>query len=118
VQLAVWADSSALPGALLALSDSLSVDTTVDTERAFAFSGANLINIVNAVDYWLGFTWALPGTTMTWSRDNLGVGNVKTVNSQAPNPFGTATDLNGPLDVYINHFPAVSAEDGAFFEFF
>jgi hypothetical protein len=118
VQLGVWADSSGSPGALLALSDAVSVGTTADTEVPFTFSGANLIAIVNGVAYWIGPTWALPGTTMTWSRDAVGVGNAKTVNSQAPNPFGTTSDLNGPIDAYVNHFPAVSAEDGAFFEFF
>lgn len=118
VQLGVWADSSGAPGALLALSDALAVTQTTESELAFTFSGANQIVIVNGVPYWIGPTWALPGVTMTWSRDAVGVGNAKTVNSQAPNPFGTTSDLNGPIDAYLNYFPAVSAEDGAFFEFF
>ena len=118
VQLGVWADSSGSPGALLALSDSVSISATANTETPFTFSGANQIAIVNGVAYWIGPTWALPGVVMTWARDAVAVGQVKSVNAQAPNPFGTASDLNGPLAAYVNHFPAVSAEDGAFFEFF
>ena len=116
VQLVVYADSAGAPGALLALSDSESISNTSETEIAFDFSGADQIDIDNGTSYWLGFTWADPGTNaITWSRDAT-ASQAQQNSSNAADPFGSPTALSGPIDVYVNHFP--STNKGGFFALF
>jgi hypothetical protein len=90
-----------------------------ETAVAFTFTGGNQINIVNGTDYFIGPTWADPGSTnITWSRDGT-ASQTQQVNTNAPNPFGTpGSALSGPIDAYVEFFPAAATDDGAFFEFF
>lgn len=114
----VYADSAGAVGALLAQSASAALGNS-EANVSFTYSGGNQINIIDAVDYWIGFTWPDPGTSnINWSRDGT-ASQTQQINSLSPNPFGTpGTPLAGPIDCYIEHFPAGPVDYGDFFDFF
>lgn len=102
IQMVVYADSSGNPGALLGLSDALTVSNTAEAQKDFTFTGGQQASITSGVDYWLGFTWADPGTNnITWSRDTTS-GAAQQNSSVAANPFGTPTSASGPIDTFVD----------------
>jgi hypothetical protein len=116
----VYADNAGEPGAQLGETDEFTVANTTDADHSSPFTGANQADIVNGTAYHIGATWVDPGgvNTISMARDNLGVGQAKESPGYAPDPFGTATSLNGPVAAYVEYLPAATADDGAFFEFF
>jgi hypothetical protein len=102
VQMAVWADSSALPAALLGLSTAVTISNTAEALIDFVFPAGQQAAITASTDIWIGFTWADPGTNnVTWSRDGT-AGGSQQANFQAPNPFGTPAASSGPIDAYVD----------------
>jgi hypothetical protein len=110
VQMVVYADSSGAPGALLGLSDSVTVSNTAEQQIDFTFSGAQQAAITSGVTYWIGFTWADPGTNnISWSRAAT-ASSAQQNSLVAGNPFGTpGTALSGPIDAFVD---VVSAGGG------
>jgi hypothetical protein len=100
--MAVWADSSALPAALLGLSTAVTISNTAEALIDFVFPAGQQAAITASTDIWIGFTWADPGTNnVTWSRDGT-AGGSQQANFQAPNPFGTPAASSGPIDAYVD----------------
>jgi hypothetical protein len=99
----VYADSSGAPGALLGISDALSITNTSLALLNFTFSTGNQPSIVSGNDYWIGMAWpATGGPTISWGRDTT-ASVTTTITSDAPNPFGTpGTALAGPVDGYVD----------------
>jgi hypothetical protein len=108
-----------VPGARLAETDEFTVANTADADKTGNFTGGNQAAIVDGTYYWVGASWTDPGgaDTISMGRDNLGVGNAQESPGYSPNPFGTATGLNGPVAAYVEYFPATTTDDGAFFDF-
>ena len=54
----IYADDNGAPGQLLAVSDTIQVDTfTEQAEHTFTFSGSNQIDIEEGETYWIGPGW-------------------------------------------------------------
>ena len=116
----IYANSAGTPGAKLAESDPLTVSNTGEQEILFTFSGGNRINVTEGTTYHIGPSWQDPGAdSLNISRNSVAAGR-REVQAYAPNPFGTATSLTGPIDAYVNYLlPApVETVDGSFFDFF
>lgn len=102
VQMCVYADSSGAPGALLALSNALTISNTTEAVNDFTFAGAQQASITSGTDYWIGHTWPDPGTNnIFWSRAGT-ASSAQQINTNAPNPFGTPTAASGPIDAYVD----------------
>ncbi|HEX2551021.1 MAG TPA: heparin lyase I family protein [Nocardioidaceae bacterium] len=107
-KMVVYANSGSSPGALLATSDQLTItSTTPDSTRDFVFSGANQITITAAATYWVGVTWADPGTpSITYDRGDVTAQRVERSDityGTPPNPFGTATGtFTGPIEAWCD----------------
>lgn len=114
VDLVIYADSSGAPGALLATSDAVSVTNTTMAWVDFTFSGANQISVVSGTQYWVGASWADPGTpTFTYERDNTASQRDEQT-THDPNPFGTPSlTSGGPIAVYIDYTTASNADVSA-----
>lgn len=113
VNLVVYADSSGSPGALLAVSDTLTISNTALAWNDFTFSGANQISISDTVTYHVGASWADPGaTSFTYERDNTASQrNEQTTHN--PDPFGTPSlTSGGPVAVYLEFSAGASASAG------
>jgi len=108
-RMVVYANSSGVPGALLAQSDAKVISNTTVSGQTFTFSGANQITIVNGTVYWVGLSWQDPGSPSL----NLFRGGTGSARQEAsaflPNPFGTPTAQSGPVDAYV----VVTASGGA-----
>jgi hypothetical protein len=102
VEMVVYADSSGAPGALLAKSNTLTLTGSTEVARTFAFSGTQRIALVSGTAYWIGFTWADPGTpTISWSRSAT-ASQAQQNSLHAASSFGTpGTALSGPIDAYV-----------------
>jgi hypothetical protein len=102
IELVVYADSSGVPGALLAKSNTVAVSNTAEADKTFAFSGTQRIALVSGTTYWIGFTWADPGTnTISWSRGTT-TSQAQQNALHAASAFGTpGTALSGPIDAYV-----------------
>ncbi|HVL61568.1 MAG TPA: chitosanase, partial [Microbacterium sp.] len=101
IEMVVYADSSGAPGALLAKSDTLTVSNTSEADKTFAFTGSQRITLASGTAYWIGFTWADPGTnTISWSRSTT-ASQAQQNSSHAASTFGTGTALSGPIDAYV-----------------
>lgn len=100
----VYADSSGLPGALLATSDAFAVTNTTLAFNTTTFSGANQINVSSGTQYWIGASWAKPGTqTFTYGRNNT-TNQREEQTTNDPNPFGTPSlTSGGPICAYVNY---------------
>lgn len=109
-KLFVYADSSSLPGALLAASDEVTISNTTEAVIDFPFTGANRIDIVNGTAYHLGPGWADPGTpSLNISRDATAAMRQEAA-SYGPNPFGTPTAQSGPIDAWVEYVePTIDA---------
>jgi hypothetical protein len=110
VKMALYADSSGAPGALLAESDAVTVTSTTEGDQAFTFSGANQVTVTSGVSYWIAVAWNDPGTpSLNVSRDGTATSRrEQTVASwpTLPDPFGTPTANNtGPIAASITYTP-------------
>lgn len=117
---AIYADSSGLPGALLAVSDVLAlnrVTQTTEAERVYTFSDVNIITVTSGTQYWIGPAWEDPDTSGTLqvlvSRDNTTTTPAQrqdaatTAGPTLPDPFGTPVGTGtGPIDAYITYTDA------------
>jgi hypothetical protein len=114
VNLVVYADSGGSPGALLAVSDTLTISNTALAWNDFTFSGANQISISNGVTYHVGGSWADPGaTSFTYERDNTASQRFEQT-SHNPDPFGTPSlNSGGPVAAYVEFSAGASATPGA-----
>jgi hypothetical protein len=118
VNCVIYADSTGAPGALLATSDSVTLTATTEAQVDFTFSGANQISVASGTTYWIGASWQDPGTpSVNLSRDATASGRQE-ASAYLPNPFGTATVLSGPVDVFITYALPDSGNTGDFFAFF
>ena len=101
VEMVVYADSGGAPTTLLGTSGTVSVTNTTEAVKDFTFTGGNQAAITEGTDYWIGFTWADPGTnSVNWSRNSV-AGNSAQNSSHGANPFGTVSSLTGPIDAYV-----------------
>jgi hypothetical protein len=111
--LVIYSDSAGAPNALLAVSDTLVVNTgTSEAARAYTFSGANQINVAGGTPYWIGVHFSDPGTgNISISRANI-AGLVRsdpdTYSDGPTDPCACATSSNGGLDIYIQYDDAPS----------
>jgi hypothetical protein len=113
VQMVVYADSAGAPGALLALSTAVTLSNATEALIDFVFPTGQQAAIASGTDYWIGHTWADPGTnSVFWSRDAT-AGQAQQNSLQAANPFGTpGTTLSGPIDAYIDVTTTTSGGGG------
>lgn len=98
----IYADSSGVPGALLATSDTLTLSNTSEQQVDYTFSGAQQIAIVIGVLYWIGVSWQAAAGSINVSRDSTAASRYES-GSYLPNPFGTPTSLSGPIDAFIDY---------------
>lgn len=118
VNCVIYADSTGLPGALLATSDSVTLTATAEAQVDFSFSGANQISVASGTPYWIGVSWQDPGTpSVNLSRDATASSRQESA-AYLPNPFGTPTALSGPVDVFITYTLPDTGDTGGFFAFF
>jgi hypothetical protein len=118
VHLVVYADAVGLPGALIAMSDPLTVTNLVMAWDNFTFSGTNQIAIVSGTKYHIGAAWPDPGTNIfTYERDNTASQRFEQI-SDAPSTFGTPSlTSGGPIAVYLDYTVGVTyTAPGSFFD--
>ena len=103
VKMCVYSDSSGSPNSLLGLSDALTVSNTTEALKDFTFSGVQQAAVTAGTDYWIGFTWADPGTnSVFWSRGTT-ASQAQQNSLNAASSFGTpGTALSGPIDAYVD----------------
>ena len=103
----IYADSGGLPGARLAVSDEITVNSTTEQEWTGALTGPNAIAIAAGTTYWIGWHQQDPGSggfaisrdgTSEMSRTNTG-----DYATGPTDPFGTSTAESGPIDVYVTY---------------
>lgn len=101
----IYADSSGAPGALLAVSDEITVNSTTVQEWVGNFSGANRINIVSGTTYWIGWIQQAPGFAIRRdSTASTALTNTDTYSDGPTDPFGAGpTGESGPVAVYVTY---------------
>lgn len=104
----IYADNAGSPGARLAVSDEITVDSATEQEWVGAFSGENLISVVGGTTYHIGWIQQSPGFVISRSstNDSPSRTNSDTYADGPSNPFGAATDESGPVDVYVTYTEA------------
>lgn len=100
VRFVIYANNGGTPGTRLAQSDEIVLTGATQALREFVFSGSNKIQVVAGTNYWIGVTWADPGSP-SLSFYRLSGGTRMEGNGYSPNPFGAATSLSGPLALYV-----------------
>lgn len=102
-RMVVYSDSSGVPGTLLGLSDTITVSNTTEALKDFTFTGVQQAAVSIGTDYWIGFTWADPGTnSIFWSRGTT-TSQAQQNSLNAASSFGTpGTALSGPIDAYVD----------------
>jgi hypothetical protein len=103
IEMVVYSDSAGLPGSLIAQSNTVTISNTTEAQVDFTFSGVNQVATTNGTPYWIGFTWADPGTnSVTWSRDATAA-QAQQNNLHLASSFGTpGTALSGPVDTFVD----------------
>lgn len=106
----VYADSSGAPGALLAISNTITITNTTSAFLTTTFTGTNQIILTSGTSYWVGATWPDPGTNnIIYDRDATANQRDEQSTNQ-PNPFGTPTLVStGPIAAYVDLFPVAGA---------
>lgn len=102
----IYADNAGVPGALLAVSDEITINSTTAQWWTGNLSGANQINITNGTTYQIGFIQKDPGTGFFAIRRDGTSGvcpqNADTYSDGPSDPFGTdAGSEAGPIAVYV-----------------
>jgi hypothetical protein len=111
VKFAIYADATGAPGALLAESDPITLNSTTEAERVFPFSGANAIEVTAGTPYWIGVGWLDPdpgGSTVgvTISRDGAAMSRLEQNITwpTLPDPYGAPVATNaGPIDAWVTY---------------
>jgi hypothetical protein len=103
IEMVVYSDSAGLPGSLIAQSNTVTISNTTEAQVDFTFSGVNQVATTNGTPYWIGFSWADPGTnSVTWSRDATAA-QAQQNNLHLASSFGTpGTALSGPVDTFVD----------------
>jgi hypothetical protein len=124
-KMVIFADNGGTPngGAILAVSDEVTVNWTTSTLTQYTFSGANQISITASTPYWIGFWADDPGTpSYEFKRDNNA--NVNHFSADAypgsgtpTTPFTSGGTANGPLNAYIEYTETGSITNGNFLMF-
>ena len=103
----IYSDSAGSPGTLLATSDEITVTNTTEQALTANFSGANRIYITGGTPYWIGFIQKDPGVpSVIRSQDgtaSLQASDTDTYATGPTTPWGAATLISGPLDVYVTY---------------
>lgn len=123
-RMVIFADNGGTPngGALLAVSDELTVNWTTSTDSVWTFSGANQISITAGTPYWIGFWSDDPGTpSYEYKRDNnVGVNHFAADaypgTGTPTTPFVSGGTANGPLNCYITYTESGGTVNSNFFE--
>lgn len=120
VKMVIYADSTGNPGALLAVSDEISLIATAEGDVNFTFSGANQISVVGSTPYWIGYHngTLTGGSFVSISSDSTASGHrndTDTYSDGTSDPYGTPTATSGIIDAYITYTEGGGATD-VFFE--
>lgn len=103
----IYADSGGAPGALLAVSNEITVNSTTEQEWTGALAGANQITITSGTTYWIGWHQQDPGSGFfEISRDGTSgqsQTNTDTYSDGPSDPFGVPSAEAGPVDVYVTY---------------
>jgi hypothetical protein len=116
-KMVVYADSSGAPGSRLAVSDEVTISSTVeDHVQDYVFSGANQITIVSGTTYWVGAAWDDPGTpSLVYSHDGVSAGRTESTATYGtpPSSFGTPSGtFTGPVDAWCDVVAGTGAGTG------
>jgi hypothetical protein len=104
----IYADAAGAPGALVAVSDEIPVNSTTEQELTGALSGANQFSVIDGTTYHIGWIQQAPSAgNFVISRNDTNVSpsrtNIDSYGDGPSNPFGAATDEAGPVDVYVTY---------------
>lgn len=110
-RIVIYADSAGAPGALLHTSAEGSYSATAAAWRSADFAN----ELLPAGTYWIGAIYDGSATTsVNIYRANTAAQaktRTNTYASGAPNPIGAVSDLNGPIDAYIEYEPDLGLPD-------
>lgn len=122
VRFAIFADIGDAPDTTpLAVSDVISLSGAL-AWRTFAFSGANLIQVVAGTPYWVGPAWE-GGPSITYQRDALSATDVTTQRRESASsswtwptvaPTSWAAGQVGPVAAYATYELPSLIEPGRF----
>ena len=106
-KLLIYADSAGAPGALLAVSDELTLTETTPTWKTANFTGGNAIAITSGTPYWIGVHMKDPGAPSWQIAAQATPADVKIQNdtyADGPaDPFGSTSNAAGPMDLYSTY---------------
>lgn len=111
----IYSDSSAEPGTLLAVSEESTVTHASEQEVTVSFTGGNQVSISSGTTYWIGVHFeALGGNSLIISRDDNANQSKRstsdTYSDGTASTFGTVTNANGKLDVYVTYTEEVAGD--------
>lgn len=103
----IYANSGGNPGALLAVSDEVTITNTVEQAVDLPLSGANQISVVSGTTYWIGYHNEDPGTgDFRQSRSATAGAQRRSSDtySDGPNdPWSETGTADGPIDCYVTY---------------
>lgn len=105
----VYSDNAGVPNALLGQSDIKAGNTnTADAVLDFAFTGGDVVDVVNGTSYWFGPEWSDPGTpSVNVGRDSGALQRVEVTLASGfgfpPDPFVSGTTLSGPAAAWVEY---------------
>jgi len=98
-------DGTGAPGALLAITDEVTVTNTTEQAIVFPFSAGNIIHVNGGTPYWIGVHWKDPGAlNFTISRNAKPLSNYTLPQSYVggtTDPFGAGSVATGQIDAYV-----------------
>lgn len=110
----IYSDNAASPDELLAVTDEQTFTNTAEAEVTALFSGDQRIVLYANTDYWIGFHQEDPGTPSVVRSQGATAGlqaSETDVYATGTNtPWGVATFVSGPLDVYVTTEPLRQTE--------
>ena len=112
----IYANSGGNPGALLAVSNEITINSTTKQEWTATFSGANRIAITSGTPYWIGFHNQDPGTggfaISRGGTSSMSATNTDTYSDLPTDPFGTPVLESGPIDAYVTYSLPATVQQG------
>lgn len=110
----IYSDNAASPDELLAVTDEQTFTNTAEAEVTALFSGDQRIILYANTDYWIGFHQEDPGTPSVvrsqGSTAGLQASETDVYATGTNTPWGVATFVSGPLDVYVTTEPLRQTE--------
>jgi len=104
VRFVIYSDTGGVPDVLLGQSTAVTLSVTTETQIDFTLPTG--VDVVQGTQYWIGVSWADPGSpSINISRDGAAGGRYET-NTLLPSPFGTPTAQSGPIDVFATYTEA------------